>query len=212
MKKKKGFTLAEVLIVISIIGIVAQMTIPTLIGNINDSKYKSMWKKEYSVLSQAISNIAQENGGSAKGIFTNSTVGRDTFAKYLSVVKSCDQGASFGNCWAANYKRLDGGIHNWTDTAGVVLSDGSSLMFVMPWGANCDAAINILSNVCGYIPVDVNGPLKGPNVIGKDIFSVWLLDTRIMPEGTMQDGRQGNSDCINKTGSGTDCSAYFLNY
>ena len=35
MKSKKGFTLAEVLITLAVIGVVAAMTIPTLISNIN---------------------------------------------------------------------------------------------------------------------------------------------------------------------------------
>lgn len=51
--KNKGFTLAEVLITLGIIGIVAALTIPTLIQNINGARYKSKFKKSVSTLSQA---------------------------------------------------------------------------------------------------------------------------------------------------------------
>ncbi len=50
---KKGFTLAEVLITLGIIGVVAAMTIPTLIQNTNSVKFASQFKKSISTLSQA---------------------------------------------------------------------------------------------------------------------------------------------------------------
>lgn len=53
MNKKYGFTLAEVLITLGIIGIVAAMTIPTLISNTNGAKFRSQLKKTYSSLNQA---------------------------------------------------------------------------------------------------------------------------------------------------------------
>lgn len=40
-KLKSGFTLAEVLITLGIIGVVAAMTIPTIIANTNGQKYRS---------------------------------------------------------------------------------------------------------------------------------------------------------------------------
>lgn len=52
-KKRSAFTLAEVLITLGIIGVVAAMTIPTLIANINSTKYKVQFKKVISTLNQA---------------------------------------------------------------------------------------------------------------------------------------------------------------
>lgn len=53
MKKRFGFTLAEVLITLGIIGVVAAMTIPTLIANTNSARFRSQFKKTLSTLSQA---------------------------------------------------------------------------------------------------------------------------------------------------------------
>ena len=52
--KKFGFTLAEVLITLGIIGVVAAMTIPNLIANTNGAKYRSQFKKTLSTLNQAV--------------------------------------------------------------------------------------------------------------------------------------------------------------
>ncbi|MBR1424007.1 type II secretion system protein [bacterium] len=53
MTKRHGFTLAEVLITLGIIGVVAAMTIPTLIANTNSAKFRSQYKKALSTLNQA---------------------------------------------------------------------------------------------------------------------------------------------------------------
>ena len=61
MKKKKAFTLAEVLITLMIIGIVAALTIPSVISNYQQQEFKTGLKKAVSVLNEAIQiNIAQD--------------------------------------------------------------------------------------------------------------------------------------------------------
>ena len=62
MMRKNGFTLAEVLITLGIIGVVAAMTIPTLISNTNGAQFKTAYKKVLSTMNQAVlMNIALEN-------------------------------------------------------------------------------------------------------------------------------------------------------
>ena len=52
--KKSGFTLAEVLITLVIIGVIAAMTIPTLLSNTNKQETKTALKKAMSIINQAI--------------------------------------------------------------------------------------------------------------------------------------------------------------
>ncbi len=58
---KKGFTLAEVLITLGIIGIVAAMTIPTLISKIQKQQIEAQLKENYSVIAQAM-KLSEEEG------------------------------------------------------------------------------------------------------------------------------------------------------
>lgn len=53
MSKKTGFSLAEVLITLGIIGIVAAMTVPVVISNTNGAKFRNQFRKTVSTLSQA---------------------------------------------------------------------------------------------------------------------------------------------------------------
>ena len=70
---KKGFTLAEVLITLGIIGIVAAMTLPTLIQKYQDKSDYSQLQKVYSQLLQATLSVEQEYGSISEwGMVANS--------------------------------------------------------------------------------------------------------------------------------------------
>ena len=62
VKMKKGFTLAEVLITLGIIGVVASMTLPAVISKNNDKIIISNLKKSYSVIQQAFFMAVQNSG------------------------------------------------------------------------------------------------------------------------------------------------------
>ena len=63
MTKRFGFTLAEVLITLGIIGVVAAMTIPTLISNTNGAQFKTAYKKALSTLNFEPGNIDEYCNG-----------------------------------------------------------------------------------------------------------------------------------------------------
>ena len=64
--KRAGFTLAEVLITLGIIGVVAAMTMPTLMNQTNGAQYKAAYKKALSAISQGVTlNVALDGGSFA---------------------------------------------------------------------------------------------------------------------------------------------------
>ena len=66
MTKRFGFTLAEVLITLGIIGVVAAMTMPTLMNQTNGAQYKAAYKKALSAISQGVTlNVALDGGSFA---------------------------------------------------------------------------------------------------------------------------------------------------
>ena len=60
--KKSGFTLAEVLITLAVIGVVAALTIPTLINKYNQNVAETRLKMFYSMINQAIQLSEIDNG------------------------------------------------------------------------------------------------------------------------------------------------------
>ena len=81
----KAFTLAEVLITLSIIGVVAAMTMPTLIGKYNKMVWTNQLKKSYSTVSQGFQKMLADE--SAPDILSTSFVSeRESLGKYLKTL------------------------------------------------------------------------------------------------------------------------------
>ena len=59
-KKYLGFTLAEVLITLGIIGVVAAITIPALINNYKAARLKSQFLKSYSTIQQVFKRMQDD--------------------------------------------------------------------------------------------------------------------------------------------------------
>lgn len=83
MKKHLGFTLAEVLITLGIIGVVAAMTIPTLMSNTNSSEMKTAYKKILSAMNQAVTMSVALNYVDFADI-TNTATGEDSLYQILN--------------------------------------------------------------------------------------------------------------------------------
>lgn len=93
---KKGFTLAEVLITLGIIGIVAALTIPNLIANYNAKAYDTRIKEAYSIIQNANGLIISEQidpynyyNNSIKGSAILDEQAKD-YAKLMKGATLCD--------------------------------------------------------------------------------------------------------------------------
>lgn len=187
MKRAKGFTLSEILLVLSVIGVVAALTIPTLTQKISDGQSKTAWKKAFSTLSQVTVTLMSNNGGKLMTPFmagaatpANSNAFMTALADNLNTLKRCNNGASFGNCWHTSWKYGDGATDTDGNYTGAILADGT---FLLIWvNASCNWIVAPITDGCGWIKVDVNG-FKPPNIDGKDIFAVLLTDNGIKPFG-----------------------------
>jgi len=212
IKEKAGFTLAEVLITLLIIGVISSIVIPSLISNTQDAEYKTALKKVYSDLSQATKLVMMDNGGTMKGLCTdgNNDCLRDKYLDYLSYIKKCNSGVSGCFHLANNFKYLSGTpVSGWGVDSSVILSNGSLLDFYYPSGSStCTAALGTIQ-MCGRIHVDVNG-FKSPNTIGKDIFMMYIMQTSIKPLGVQGDGYETDCSTNPPTGSGWGCAAAYL--
>lgn len=172
----KGFTLAEVLITLGIIGIVAALTIPTLLNKSEDMQEIAQLKKSFSTLSHAYqSAIANEGALSTWCPYSTDAAATscvaDILQKYLKVTKRCD--FADVSCLPSNgYKKLansvtyDDMFNSSVIYQKLMLIDGSSVYI----SAVTNASYNGIYYLSLYM--DTNG-LKGPNRWGYDLF--WFL-------------------------------------
>ena len=176
---KKGFTLAEVLITLVIVGVVAAMTIPTLVNKTEERELKAALKKNASIINQVLDKYYLDNGIRLTSDIVAETYGSTNFYgklhKYFVSLKKHPNGgyvsaSNFGNI----YKTYNGNEigETWSfDDGQVVLPDGAAVFF------NNDS-----TGV--FVSVDVNGFEKRPNRLGKDLFMFQLnSDGYLVPMG-----------------------------
>jgi len=221
---KKGFTLAETLIVIGIIGVVAAITIPTIITNYREKATANQVKKAYALLSQAVKLAEVENGpvegwnwGEEKEDINGEVNVLNILAPHLKMLKIC--GADIGEgCFPRGvmYKYLDGtdyGVIDDLDTrAKAMLLNGNSL-HVYSYGDSCEHNLgdSPLDRICGNITVDING-VNGPNQYGKDVFAFHVTAYGVVPlgiKGYKSKSLSTEKQC-NPEGKGLYCAAYVI--
>jgi len=181
-KRRRFFTLAEVLITLTVIGVLASMTVPSLLHNINNSEYRESFKKNYKDLAEATQYIKAENGGMLDQAFIlslGSNSFRDLYANHLNIQSKCTP----STCWKESV--FIGYNLPVVAAAGVTLTNGASVIFAinstysLPPADGCVA----VNGLCPTIYVDVNGPNKGPNRIGLDQFMMFLNQDGLKPGG-----------------------------
>ncbi|MDR1168475.1 MAG: type II secretion system GspH family protein [Heliobacteriaceae bacterium] len=141
---KKGFTLAEVLVTLAIIGVVAALTMPSLIANYKKQETIARLKKFYSSWSQAVL-MAQADKGEVENW---------TFPLEKTVEGSAESVEKFFMEYLApnvKYTRIDK-VQNSINT---YFPDGSQ--------------VNISMGACVDIRFDTNGS-RQPNVHGRDAY------------------------------------------
>lgn len=219
--RKLGFTLAEILIALAVIGIAAAMTIPVLLQNVGDQQFKSAWKNSYALFNQAYSLISMDNAGNLTSVFTNATTMQTLFLGKLGYTKACAVNTVPGNCWMAQASWTDQNadpgttalpvLASATLTTGAVLANGSYVAFVYD-AAACTANNGLGALDCGRIAVDVNGA-GSPNKAGKDIFMIHVQNNKLAPFGsTNSTGVSDDFACGNSgtAPTGIGCSSDYL--
>ena len=180
----KGFTLAEVLIALVIIGVISAITISSLIQNTQKQEFVSSLKKTYSVLSQVTNQIIAEEGsplGDEGWAATNDSI-LEQYKKHLNNIKECEAGR---DCFKRNVKFL---AHNGTDSIWGNKTDMTS--FIMADG------VQVLVGRGGSNPfliIDINGE-KGPNTYGRDVFWFYITNSGFIPRVDASDTCPGTSN------------------
>lgn len=215
---KRAFTLAEVLVTLTIIGVVAAMTVNVLFSTTKEKDIIAKVKKNYSMFGQLMSHVKARGGDVDMEVFDNDDAAMkkwfDTYLKpRLNTMMVCYNTAgcwNTGNTYAYNgnlvpYNITGKGIG--ANTISAVLADGTFLLFD---GFNASDMKNKLgletngrAGIIAYF--DVNGPKK-PNTLGKDIFVMVYVTGKGM---TVPYKNKEPDDCV-PSGIGYSCIKQWL--
>ncbi len=195
MTKRFGFTLAEVLITLGIIGVVAAMTMPTLMNSTQGAQYKAAYKKALSALSQAITlNVALDEVDF--GDVSNNTQLETILKSRMNVVRTT--GGTSGETLATteysianNGNTIADGVAQPAGTnTTLFMNDGIMFSYNATNAVGCTKDTTLASNAAGWTAdkqkncsgfVDVNGT-RGPNKV-------------VVCDGTNSGIAAANADC-----------------
>ena len=198
----KAFTLAEVLITLGIIGVVAALTMPSLIQNKQEKERVSQLKKVYSSLSQAfimaVSQYGTPDEWGMSGMYDEKShyIFASNMAKFLKLSQNC---IDMDDTTASKVCKPPSDIDAKKFSRSVILLDGTRVTF-RTWSSNCSMnysreSINKqLQNTCGSINIDLNGNKK-PNKNGEDRFSFYFTKDAIIPMGIKDDIQEFLKGC-----------------
>ena len=200
--KINAFTLAEVLVTLGIIGVIAAMTLPSVINKAEKMILKNQFKKTYSTFSQALLKSEADYGAkpacyylassnsSISGLISSQyldvecNVLKTLFLKNLNVIATCEDNA-YPTC-IPKYKGFDTMViennPDLSEEEALEIVGGQSgfkqnnILYKEPAYVLADGSI-ILSYASASFPkifaIDINGK-KGPNKWGHDLFSFWI--------------------------------------
>ena len=228
--KTVAFTLAEVLITLGVIGVVAAVTLPTVIKKYQVKTTVSKLKKIYSILDQSARRAIDENGtpdlwGRADGNnFDSSKIIYDKISPHLKIIKNC--GSENGCFFEGMYKKISGGDwHNVDETTSslrlykFILADGTSV-YIQNRTSDCSEGANDgttpqAKSICAFFGVDINGKRK-PNQFGKDLFIFQLTKYGVIPRGGSYSDASASSsfseNCLinSSSSNGWACAAWVV--
>lgn len=192
-----GFTLAEVLITLGIIGIVAALTLPGVIAKSQRKVLHSQLLVGYSLLQQALERMNADYGYPPTPSDFAGRKFKSEYIKYFDNPIDCGWGGVYATskdselCGKGQYVTSESGsrsqlmdIYTSYNKAAQIssnpLDDGQ---FALKNGMLVFVE-NINSGLI-YISIDVNGVTKNPNAWGHDLFTFQLMsDGKLMPMGS----------------------------
>ena len=198
-KKALAFTLAETLIVMGIIGVVAALTIPNLNSSTADKEKVAKVKKIYSNINDAIGRAQAVYGPIDEWFQTDTTdTARATrfgerFTEFMKVSKNCSTNKT--DC----FKNF--GTANATDVYKFISADGTSFALEVGSGSN-SGRLDIFA--------DIDGPDKGSSQIGKDIFTYSFSIEGGQLQFIYNDFSSYLTSCSGTGGGWSTCTAWVL--
>lgn len=228
--KKSAFTLAETLIVIGIIGVIASLTIPTLSNETNSKEVVTKLKKTQAILEDAFGRAEAQYGSLDDWTTLNTNTFTQRMTGTMKLTKVCSTSADDTGCFGtqntANFMKLDGSVTTAAkgSTLGkVVLADDSAVGFYLEQTSSKDCNKDVTSNnaslpdlhkVCGVITVDINGASKGKSIWGRDLFAFYITRHGLYPVGMDGDtNAKFKENCITTVAAGnagTGCTAWVV--
>ena len=211
-QRRAAFTLAEVLITLGIIGVVAAMTMPSLINKTQNKQLETAFKVAYSTLSQGVLNMLEADGSGLKKYYTQQELDENgNFVSYSNSDEFYEKFYKYSKLKVIGKCNYTGKIMNYNRTAEAYTARTatSNAKDNFPDELSNGMCLSIYINAGQiYISADVNGT-KNPNRLGYDIFYLDINNNDMLEPQKMSKlyTEEELKDMSNSFVAGIPCSA-----
>lgn len=184
--KKNAFNFSEVMITMSVIGVVAALTMPGLVAHYHEKEYVTQLEKSLSQFEQAMQNIMFRHECTdidCTGVFRSNSSDAEWNNKFseemnksIKIVRTAKSGeAMMPNLKSKYLKPKDTLLttaSDWRSTSGFKFMTPDGVFYLVePKGcvAVAHQYISTINNLCAEVLIDVNSERR-PNQYGRDIF------------------------------------------
>jgi len=185
-KKSYAFTLAEVLMVMGILGVVAAITVPNLNKNVGDQERVAKVQTIVADVDQAYKVALRKYEDN----WSETSYG-PRILEFMQTKKTCNI-ASDSSCFKKSSIKVynDSKTVSFTKGSAATFNDGSAIYFYPECLNGCIYEFNPLTGAKQLVYVDIDGPTSGYNTLGVDIFSFVLDENGLMnvPINTFSSG------------------------
>lgn len=163
MNRKSAFTLSEVLVTMSIIGVISALTVPTLVNSYQRKAQAVQLRKVVTDISNAVDMLITEEGKTKFSATTYYNNFDGFITNRLKTIKTCTKDKT-NECFAnENYNTISG------EAGSAFTCEGNSYVLASS-AAICMYKRASLYGGTPVVVVDVNGQ-EGPNIGGRDMFT-----------------------------------------
>lgn len=177
---RNGFTLSELLMALTIVGVIAVLTVPVMMNNIHNKMFATQVKNMAATIEQLAQDqlivhrtrdLSDTDFGDPEKLLTD---------KHFAITKTCSSSSAAKDCWKTaatgkdkvTYKNLNKQNISLGNAKTIILKNGVILLYNLE--TSTDSAV-------GYFIIDINGN-DNPNIVGRDLFAFFVT-----PKGRIAD-------------------------
>ncbi|MBP3846159.1 type II secretion system protein [bacterium] len=170
---KKGFTLSELLMALTIVGVIAVLTVPVMMNNVHNKMFATQVKNMSAMIEQLAQDqllvhrtrdLSDTDFGDAATLLND---------KNFAITKNCAPDKALKDCWKTTadgdskvkYKKIGGSnMGGFTASRTVILKNG----VIVKYNTESNSGKTV-----GFFMIDINGNDK-PNILGRDLFGFYV--------------------------------------
>ena len=186
-KKLCAFTLSELLLALTIVGVIAVLTVPVIVGNVQKKLFATKLKNTVTMIEQVAQqemirhhtrNLMNTDFSDPEKLLSD---------KHFSIAKICPASTASRDCWKTTATGKNKVVYRRINKAVVTINAGYTV--ILKNGIMLRYTLDNLQGIVGIFYIDINGNDK-PNILGHDTYSFYITNKGFIVDKSYLDQKE----------------------